>query len=234
VHGDLGERQDERRFAAGTLVVPAAQPQARLVRAYLELDPRMDPEFLLEERKSLERDSLSKIYDVTASDLGRAFDLRCSWATPAPGFGRTRVEAPPAEVPVEPTEGERDTAYAWIVDGLADRSVRFAARAMELGVQVHLADEEFDAGGGRAFARGSLVVRRPRRRRGPARRGVRKGDRRGARPRRRSLPSPRPAEGGGARERAGVARRLRPPLARPGRRAAHAVQHRGRSRARPL
>jgi len=160
VHGDLGERVDERRFEAGMLVVPAAQPQARLVRAYLELDPRMDPEFLLEERKSLERDSLSKIYDVTASDLGRAFDLRCSWATPAPGFGRTRVEPPFAEIPVESTEGDRDAAYAWIVDGLADRSVRFAARAMELGVQVHLADEEFDAGGGRVFARGSLVVRR--------------------------------------------------------------------------
>jgi hypothetical protein len=49
--------------------------------------------------------------------------------------------------------------YGWIVDGMDDSAVRFAAAAMELGLQLNLSDEPFRCRG-RSFARGSLLVRR--------------------------------------------------------------------------
>ena len=162
-----GGTHEQSEFPAGTWVVPAAQPEGARVEAYLGFDPRMPEEFLLEERRSLLRGEGSEIYDVTAWDLSRANDLDASWgrldASPREA-GFERLEAAPVlhGGPVgpggEPAE-DPEGAYALVVDGSLDRSVRFAARAMQLGLAVHLADEEFEAAG-RSFPRGSLLLRR--------------------------------------------------------------------------
>ena len=163
----LDVREERRTFPAGTYVVPTVQPQASLVRTYLGFDPHIDEETLVEERERLERSAGSKLYDVTAWSLARQFDLDAWWCTP-PEREWTRVSSAPRAGLEGLVLGDSTQAYAWIVDGSEDRSVRFAAQALELGLQLHLADEEFEVlvaldGAEPApvqFPRGSLLLRR--------------------------------------------------------------------------
>jgi hypothetical protein len=149
----LGERFDDIELPAGTLVVWMDQPQARLAQAFLEFDARLPEASLNKERRDLERRGYGNMYDVTAWDLGHALGLDALWGTPA-GLeqGSRAAGAPPSvQSTAEP--------YAFAVDGDGDAAVRFAAAAMEAGLVVHASDEPFTADG-RAFARGSLVLRR--------------------------------------------------------------------------
>ena len=164
VTGPLGDPEPSRSFPAGTWIVPAAQPQGAMMRAYLEFDPRLDAEFLQKERESIERGKGSKIYDVTAWCLGRQLGVEGYWAS-MPTV--ERAPAGPLRAAAGPVE-DLAGAYAWVVDGDDRRSLRFAARAMELGLQIHVSDREFEArvrgaDGAverRPMARGSLLLRR--------------------------------------------------------------------------
>jgi len=68
--------------------------------------------------------------------------------------------APRTAIPLTPPllvhEDSEKPPVAWIVDGEDDATVAFAARAMELGLQVHFADEPFGAA---PHPPGSLLVR---------------------------------------------------------------------------
>jgi hypothetical protein len=151
--------EDKHEFQTGAIFVPAAQPLAPLVKAMLEFDPRYDKASLVRERKELERKQRSKAYDVTAWSPAHAYDLDAYWCK-APAVARTRITSlPAAQVGVVPLASADTPAYGWVVDGNDDSAVRFAARALESGLQVTLSDEGFRAEG-RSFARGSLLVRR--------------------------------------------------------------------------
>ncbi|MEM9800171.1 MAG: M14 family metallopeptidase [Planctomycetota bacterium] len=160
----LGERSESVAFPAGAWIVPAAQPQGAMMRAYLDFDPRLDADFLREERESIERGRGSKTYDATAWDLGRQFGVDAYWAA-MPSVATD--PAGPVTAPVGPV-GDVSGAYAWALDGDDGRSLRFAARAMELGLSVHVSDKAFearvrDADGNpetATFPRGSLLLRR--------------------------------------------------------------------------
>jgi hypothetical protein len=154
VTGPLGDAEPSRSFPAGTWIVPAAQPQGAMMRAYLEFDPRLDAEFLQKERESIERGKGSKVYDVTAWCLGRQLGVEGYWAS------MPTVEQSPAGPLRAPAGAIGDTAgaYAWVVDGKDRRSLRFAAQAMELGLQVHVSDRDFEA---RVRGADGAVERRP-------------------------------------------------------------------------
>ncbi len=154
----LGARLDTRKFPAGSYVIPAAQPQGSLVRAYLTFDPRLEKSMLVSERKELETMGNSKMYDVTAWNLGQALGLDCAWAL-APlerATLLTSVERPRGGV--VPAADPSAHVYGWAVDAGDDGAVRFAARALSAGLAVEVGDESFSAAG-RRFSRGSLLVR---------------------------------------------------------------------------
>jgi hypothetical protein len=138
--------------------VPARQPARQRVRSFLDLDVRYDTEALRAEREELEQKGRSKADDVTAWALVHAFDLDAAWvdAVDAPSTPLTSAELPRAELPEAVGE---PAPVAWIVDAANDDALAFAARALELGLAVHWADEAFGAGE-RRFARGSFLVRR--------------------------------------------------------------------------
>lgn len=151
----LGETRGALELPAGTYLVSTAQPRGALVRAALELDTRFSGEFLAEERAELERKGASKIYDVTAWNLGQTFGLDVYWLD-EPRVSRAQVTALDEPAPgIAAAEGQ---AYAWVVDGRDDASVRFAVQALERGIVVHVADHAFETAGQR-FARGSLLIR---------------------------------------------------------------------------
>ncbi len=157
----LGRTHDTVELPVGSLVVPLRQPAMAKVASWLGFDPRMDAGSLLAEREQLERKGETKIYDVTAWSLAHAFGLEALWVDEVDVAGAGAVTQ------ADQTAGARGTvvsaplgapAVSWAVDGADDAALRFAVQAMELGLAVHSGDEAFSAAG-RAFARGSLLVR---------------------------------------------------------------------------
>ena len=170
----LGQEMNALSLPAGSYIVYDDQPESGLLHALLDFDPRMDEASLRREREKLELEGSTRIYDITAWNLGHAFALDALWMAAPP---RAQTEAVTKLPPLATSaEGANDTsananaspnaspstsndAYAWIVDGRADAAPIFAAQAMELGLTVHAANAAFTAAEG-TFTRGSIVVRR--------------------------------------------------------------------------
>ncbi len=152
----LGREFRERTFPAGTILIPNRQPEARLIAATLEFDTRLTPDVLQDERRELLRFDRSTLYDVTAWSLVMmhdvdAYELAMPLPDAATGYARTE---PPAVAEVPATE-----AVAWVIDGADDLSVTAAARLMEQGVRVRVAEKAF-VFDDRSYARGSVVITR--------------------------------------------------------------------------
>lgn len=150
----FGRGFDQREFPAGTLVIPGAQPEARLASTTLGFDPRMSTEFLETERRSLLRNGEGRMYDTTAWNLTmfhavEAYQLRGD----APSGEPATFDDPATAI-----DGPAN-ATAWVISGHNDDSVAAAARLMERGVLVRVARRPFEWGGA-AYERGSVVVMR--------------------------------------------------------------------------
>ncbi|MEW6071020.1 MAG: M14 family zinc carboxypeptidase [Planctomycetota bacterium] len=155
----LGAEAATLLLPAGSYAVPARQPRGAMVRAYLELDPRMSREDLQEEREELERRDESLVYDITSWCLAHALAIDGWWCDAAPAPGELVTETPVPATTMAPLSAGAPVPVAWAVDGTDDASVAFAARAMEAGLRVHLAGEPFRVGEA-TLPRGSLLVRR--------------------------------------------------------------------------
>lgn len=153
----LGRDVRDREFPAGTLLVPARQPLARLLAAMLEFDPRMPDAFLTDERRDLLRFGESRIYDTTGFSLPMLFDVEAytlDGGAPAAAGAKPAVPTAAPE-PVANTQ----TTVAFVIDGSDDLSVAAAGRLMERGVWVRAADKAFQFDG-RDFPVGSVVITR--------------------------------------------------------------------------
>lgn len=153
----MDQKHASRTLPKGTLLIPTAQPQGALAAAMLAFDTRLADEFLSEERAELERKGESKLYDVTAWNLGQAFALDAYWldAPSVPMTQITELGTPPTGV----IGRDPEHTFAWVVDGRDDASVRFAVLGLERGLVMHVADQAFHVSG-REFSRGSVLVRR--------------------------------------------------------------------------
>ncbi len=159
VEGYLGDSAASREFAPGALLIPAQQPQSPMVKTYFDFDPRLTKAVLEKERKELERKGESLMYDVTAWSLTQALDLESWWGDSVEVSSEPVLEVPAVASGIVAAPDAAAPSYGWIVDGESDAAVRFAGAAMEAGLAVHISDEPFTSAG-RAFARGSLLVRR--------------------------------------------------------------------------
>jgi hypothetical protein len=149
----LGRTRDDVVLPAGTLLLPARQPEAHLLAALLETDIRLSPELLERERREILRNGRTLLYDVTAWNVPLLYGLEVlELPTEAPA--QTASWAPAA--PPVPLGGAAE-AIAYLIDGADDASVAAAARLMERGVAVRVADRALDLDG-RSFARGSVAV----------------------------------------------------------------------------
>jgi hypothetical protein len=154
----LGREVKDREFPAGTLLIPARQPLARLVAAMLEFDPRMIPTFLTDERRELLRFGRSRIYDITAWSIPMTFDLE---AVEVPIEIPTDAKAAPlpASKKADSALDNAASTVGFVIDGGDDASVAAAGRLMERGVWVRVADKPFQFDK-KDFARGSVVITR--------------------------------------------------------------------------
>ena len=192
----------------------AAQPQGAMVRTYLEVDPRLDADFLREERADLERGKGSRIYDVTAWNLAAQMGIDGAWidAPTSLPSGRagdgsggrgpdlraaTRGSSRPGSALARfCARAEGDSRY--VADGTSSPRRASGGRGV-VGSVVGRSS----CGGTRTRTTSTLSWRRSRRPRAPgciARCRARSRGRRGSR--RRALRTPRGAEGGDALEHA--------------------------------
>jgi hypothetical protein len=153
----LGRSLKNANVPAGALLVPARQPLGRLAKAILEFDPRMPKDVLEEERQEVLRTGRSRIYDVTAWNLTMLFGLE-AWTLDQGLPAEAKPWSDDAMTPRDVLEDRRDVV-GWILDGADDRSVAAAARLMEQGVEVRVAEKplQFE---GRDYSRGSVIVTR--------------------------------------------------------------------------
>lgn len=151
----LGRGRTNVTVPAGTVLLPNRQPLAHLLAGMLEFDPHFTTNVLADERRELLLKNDSKIYDTTAWNLTMFYGLPALML---------ESDLPPEARPLVSLErtsstlaGETSSPVAWVIDGADDASVTAAARLMERGVEVRVAEKpfEFDA---RPYERGSVLV----------------------------------------------------------------------------
>lgn len=149
---DIWGRQDaQRSFPSGTMLIRAAQPHRRLLRAILEFDPHMSDAFLIEERTELENRRDTRLYDVTAWNLCMAYGVNASLAASIEPVA-TQATWP------RPTPGQvRAAGYGYLVDGSNANVMRAVARLLENDCKVRVADKPFKIGGQNYLAGAALL-----------------------------------------------------------------------------
>ena len=154
-----------RDVPIGTYVVPMAQPQKRLAKALLELEPGFTKEFLENERKKKERAELvgerprDGFYDTTAWSLPLLYDVEAFWSQSAVDLGSlTRLAAPGSGTAgsVVSQPGKARYAYAFKSDSSA--GMRTIAQLLREGFNVAVATEPFTVAN-QQFPRGSVIAR---------------------------------------------------------------------------
>ena len=157
----FGRRLERTVLPAGSYLIPNRQPEAHLIAAMLEFDARMPRGYLERERKAILRDGRSTIYDLTAWNLTMKYGLEALTLEsdlPAGAERWTPEQASTAEAAaLDAANASAGRAVAWFADGADDASVALAARLMERGIRVRVADREVVLGDS-SFARGSAVV----------------------------------------------------------------------------
>ena len=117
------------------MIIPNLQPEAPLIAAILEFDAEIIESVLEEERRQRLKNSSSIMYVTTAFNLTMMYGLEA--VTVQENIQKNLKKWKPIEASVDVQED----ALMWAVNGIDDRSVAFAARLMELGVEVRIIDK---------------------------------------------------------------------------------------------
>ena len=131
----MGEEAKNVEIPAGSLIVPNRQPDAPLVAAILEFDADVKKSVLVEERQRTLRDGSSLMYDTTAWNFSMMYGL------PSITVPQHLVKGLSPWTSHRGTQSIDESALAWAVSGEDDRSVAFAARLMEQGINVRIIDK---------------------------------------------------------------------------------------------
>lgn len=151
----LGREQKDVKIPEGSIVVRNRQPLGHLAAMLLDFDPRIPDASLKYEREQLLKHGYTSIYDMTAWNLSMVYGLDALVTNSDIDAGATAPFARPAATPAPAAASN----VGWLAEGADDASVVFAARLMEQGVRVRVANKEF-AFDGITSARGSVIVSR--------------------------------------------------------------------------
>lgn len=151
----LGREFKDRSIPSGTVLLANRQPLAHLLATMLEFDPRLPLNTLNEEWQSLLRRGESRMYDITAWNITMLYGLPAlTLAMELPDGAHPWPSAAPSP---KGLAGQTQAPVAYVIDGADDLSVTAAARLLERGVQVRVAEKPFTFDQ-QSFARGSVVV----------------------------------------------------------------------------
>jgi len=146
-----GVKEENFTIPVNSMIVPNLQPEAPLIAAMLEFDAEIKESVLLEERQVTLKNGSSIMYDTTAFNLTMMYGLPAVTVPENIESGLINWELEASEIDTQ------KSAVMWVVDGVDDRSVSFAARLMEQDVQVRIIDKESTLSAYQ-FSRGSVAV----------------------------------------------------------------------------
>ena len=148
-------RADGRDYAAGTYVVPLAQPAKRFIRTLLDPHVPMDDKFVAAEEARRKLKERTEIYDVTAWSLPLLFNVE-SVASAVVPEGSFEPAKPARIVPGEVHGGAASVAY--LVPWGSQAASRLLATALREDLKVHSSDKPFTQDGVN-FPEGSLILK---------------------------------------------------------------------------
>jgi hypothetical protein len=164
-HAYFGGPAGPRDIPAGAYVISMSQPQKRLAKALLELEPEFTPEFLQNEERKKRRAELvgqrprDGFYDTTAWSLPLLFGVEALWAedTPAIPAGLTKT----SEVQGNGSGAFQPLAratYGYVFASDEYASMRLTAQLLREGFSLAVATEPFTVAG-QSFGRGAILAR---------------------------------------------------------------------------
>lgn len=146
---------------AGAFVVPMAQPQGRLAKALLEVEPALGERFLAEERRKKARADLTGerprdgFYDVTAWSLPLLYGVEAAWAEDAVAEAALRrIDETPRLAPARPAAA----SYGYLFAGDTIGALALAGRLLDEKVNLVVATRPFRVGE-RRYGAGAFLAR---------------------------------------------------------------------------
>lgn len=155
LHSIWEKKLINKNIPKGSFIVNLDQPMGRLAKTILEFDPRIDNKTLEIERKKLEKEKQSKMYDVTAWSLPIAYDVECYW-TDNKIKARTNKLAH-TTIPSYDIDNP-SPKYGYIFEYSDDSALKLLSLLLEKGYKVRSAREPFTIEG-ISFERGSILIR---------------------------------------------------------------------------
>ena len=149
----MGHTLARATIPKGALILPNRQPEARLLATMLEFDAEVLDEVLIKERQSLLRGEGSTMYDIGAWNATMLKGLE-AWTVPMHLDNDVR---PFQTRPAAKGAVKVEHVIGYVVNGNDDRAPGFAARAMEIGLNVRVITKaaELDS---KPYPRGSIAV----------------------------------------------------------------------------
>ncbi|MFU8896455.1 MAG: M14 family zinc carboxypeptidase, partial [Gammaproteobacteria bacterium] len=130
----LGRQLRNHDLPAGSIVLRNRQPEARLLAAMFEFDPRMSDTALATERERVLKTGRSTIYDTTGWNISMMFGLEALTVPQHLEAGLEQLDLDSGiDVPTPAPSSDAAGVIALAVSGADDRAVAFAARMMERG-----------------------------------------------------------------------------------------------------
>ncbi len=152
----LGRERRDVDLPEGAIVLRNRQPEARLLAATFDFDPRISERALAEERRRLLTEGRSTIYDTTGWNISMMFGFE---AFDVPQHLDAGLELLSLEQDASPATPVRDNTIALVASGADDRAVALAAQLMQEGVRVR-ANTHASQLAGQALPIGSIAVTR--------------------------------------------------------------------------
>ncbi|MBI3941354.1 MAG: hypothetical protein HY315_11020 [Acidobacteria bacterium] len=148
------DKPSSAKLAAGSYVVPLAQPAKRLIKAIFEKEAELDPEFFKEEQRRLERKEPTQVYDVTAWSLPLFYGMEMYTAGKLPD-GMQKAGGAPAN-PLSALGGKASYAYLMPYRGNAEAHALVDLLRNKYRVQVSRLSFKTES---RQFERGTLILK---------------------------------------------------------------------------
>lgn len=159
-HSYMGGAAKALDVPAGAYVIPLAQPQKRLIKALLEIEPAFTDEFLQTQReKRREADARGErvrdgFYDTTAWSLPLMYGVDAYWSNDAPA----RIATMPGGGVIGSILTGAPARYGYVFEGGTYGTMQALAELLRKGHNAVIATQPFSVAG-RQFERGAVLLR---------------------------------------------------------------------------
>jgi len=143
-------------FPVGTYIVNTAQPSGALAKAILDFDPHLKQEFLVEERREIEKHNETRMYEVSAWSLPLAYDIDAYHTTASFTVATEEVKS------IKLSEGRLinpEAQFGFIINMEGEKTYRLLNHLFAGELIVYCSEEPFTVEG-ISFKPGALLLRK--------------------------------------------------------------------------